>query len=98
METPTPFTRSRTDTENSIVTTLSLKCLDFSFKIRKTQNQNREALSITIEPNDYNIDWYYGTTLSLDNLLFRIEKYFKNNLDYKKAGVGGNNNKYTKTI
>ena len=45
-------------------------------------------MSITIEPNDYNIDWYYGTTLSLDEL-FRIGKYFKNNLDYKKAGVGG---------
>ena len=34
MEAPTPFTRSRTDTENSIVTTLSLNGLDLPLKIK----------------------------------------------------------------
>ena len=74
MEAATPIMKPKIEIENSITTSLSLNDIDYLIQIGK--NKNKETLNISAKPNDYNSNYFYEVTLSLDEIT-KLGKYFK---------------------
>ena len=74
MEAAVPIMKPKIEIEKTVITSLSLNSKDYLIQIGK--NKNKEILNISAKQNDYNSNYFYEISLSLDEIT-KLGKYFK---------------------